>query len=151
MRTILIAALAVTLAGPALAQNAVTDKINEQPDITTSTNPANTAPPYAGSEAGRDLDNLIGRTVTSPQGEELGDVENVLIRPDGQVAGLVVEWGGLATIGANQVAVPWDDVRVDGDKVTVNASKAELEKAPKYDPDVPAAAGVDPDVKPLRR
>ena len=99
------------------------------------------------------LDHLIGQRVKDPQGKEVGDVENVLVRPDGKVAGLVVEWGGLAGVGASQRAVPWKDVQVspDGKQVTVNATREQLEKQPKYDPDVPANAGVDPDIKPLRR
>ena len=155
MRTILIAAamMAVALPGAAPAQNSVTDKIHEKPEITTKRDPGSTAKPYAGEAMGRQLDQLIGQRVKDPQGKEVGDVENVLVAPDGRVAGLVVEWGGLAGLGANQVAVPWKDVQVsqDGKQVTVNATREQLEKQPKYDPDVPAAAGVDPDVKPLRR
>ena len=159
MRTFLIAAaLAASLpgmmpAGVALAQNSITDKIHEKADITTSRDPAAINRPYAGEAMGRQLDQLIGQRVKDPHGKELGDVENVLVAPDGKVAGLVVEWGGLAGLGANQVAVPWKDVQVapDGKQVTVNATREQLEKLPKYDPDVPAAGGVDPDVKPVRR
>ena len=155
MRQILIAAAvaAVALPGAALAQNSVTDKIHEKPEITTSTDPTAKNRPYAGEAMGRQLDQLIGQRVKDPQGKEVGDVENVLVAPDGRVAGLVVEWGGLAGLGARQVAVPWRDVQVapDGRQVTVNATRDQLEKLPKYDPDVPAAGGVDPDVKPVRR
>ncbi|HYH38726.1 MAG TPA: PRC-barrel domain-containing protein [Azospirillum sp.] len=154
MRTILIAAaLAAALPGMALAQNSVAEKVHESPDLTTKRDPATATRPYAGDAMGRELDRLIGQRVKDPQGKDIGDVENVLVAPDGKVAGLVVEWGGLAGLGANQVAVPWRDVQVsqDGKQVTVNATRDQLEKQPKYDPDVPAAAGVDPDVKPLRR
>ena len=154
MRSILIAAmLAASLPAAALAQNSVTDKIHEKPDLTTKRDPGSTAPPYAGDAMGRQLDHLIGQRVKDPQGKEVGEVENVLVQPDGRVAGLVVEWGGLAGLGANQVAVPWRDVQIsqDGKQVTINATRDQLQQKPKYDPDVPAAGGVDPDVKPLRR
>jgi sporulation protein YlmC with PRC-barrel domain len=156
MRTVLMAALlAAVLPGPALAQDggSVTDKIREPPEITTTRDPGAARQGYANAAMARQLEHLIGQRVTNPQGQELGEVEDLLVRPDGKVAGVVVEWGLLAGLGANQVAVPWTQVQVspDGRKLTVDATKDQLERMPKYDPDVPANAGVDPDVKPLRR
>lgn len=156
MRTVLVAALlAAALPGLASAQGggSLTDKIREAPEITTKRDPGAARQGYADAAMARQLEHLIGRRVTNPQGQDLGEVEDLLVRPDGKVAGVVVEWGVLAGLSANQVAVPWTQVRVspDGRKLTVDATKDQLEKMPKYDPDVPANAGVDPDVKPLRR
>jgi len=158
MRKILIAAVAVAalLPVPAWAQGSggqTSGGLGGQPTLTPDADPATRARPTASEAMGRELDRLIGQRVTDPQGQELGDVENVLVDPQGKAAALVVEWGGLAGLGANQVAVPWQNVQVspDGQKVTVNSTREQLEKQPKYDPDVPAAAGVDPDLKPLRR
>lgn len=146
------AALAVALPSAGWAQGSITDKIHESPDLTTKRDPAVVRKPYAENAMARQLEHLIGQKVKDPQGQEVGDVENLLVRPDGKVAGMVVEWGTLAGLGANQVAVPWSDVQVslDGKQVTVNATRDQLKEKPKYDPDVPAAAGVDPDIKPLR-
>ncbi len=146
------AALAVALPSAGWAQGSITDKIHESPDLTTKRDPAVARKPYAENAMARQLEHLIGQKVKDPQGQEVGDVENLLVRPDGKVAGMVVEWGPLAGLGANQVAVPWSDVQVslDGKQVTVNATRDQLKEKPKYDPDVPAAAGVDPDIKPLR-
>ncbi|HYH19077.1 MAG TPA: PRC-barrel domain-containing protein [Azospirillum sp.] len=160
MRTVLVAALLAAAlpgltAGPASAQSggSLTDKIREPPEITTKRDPGAARQGYADAAMARQLEHLIGQRVTNPQGQELGEVEDLLVRPDGKVAGVVVEWGVLAGLSANQVAVPWSQVRVspDGRKLTVDATKEQLEKLPKYDPDVPANAGVDPDVKPMRR
>lgn len=145
------AALVAALPSAGRAQGSLTDKIHEAPDLTTKRDPSVARRPIAENAMGRQLEHLIGQKVKDPQGQEVGDVENLLVRPDGRVAGLVVEWGVLAGLGANQVAVPWSDVQLspDGKQVTVNATRAQLEQKPKYDPDVPAAAGVDPDIKPL--
>ena len=151
------AALAVGIpmaAGPssASAQDSVTDRIHQAPEITTKRDPAVARRPYAENAMARQVEHLIGQKVKDPQGNDVGDVENILVRPDGKVAGVVVEWGALAGLSANQVAVPWSDVQLspDGKRVTVNATRDQLKDKPKYDPDVPAAAGVDPDVKPFR-
>ena len=151
------AALAVGIpmaVGPssASAQDSVTDRIHQAPDITTKRDPAAARRSYAENAMARQVEHLIGQKVKDPQGNDVGDVENILVRPDGKVAGVVVEWGALAGLGANQVAVPWSDVQLspDGKRVTVNATRDQLKEKPKYDPDGPAAAGVDPDVKPFR-
>ena len=154
MRFVPTVAAALAMAAPAFAfaQNTVTDRIREAPEITTRRDPGPATQPYAETSAARELEHLIGQPVLDPKGQELGDVENLLVRPDGQVAGLVVEWGTLPAVTGNQVAVPWRDVRLSEDRrtVTLGLTRDQLEKAPKYDPDTPAAAGVDPDVKPLR-
>ena len=153
MRFVLtVAALAAAVPSAAWAQGSATDRIHEAPDLTTTRDPAVARKPYAANAMARQLEHLIGQKVKDPQGQEVGDVENLLVRPDGKVAGMVVEWGPMAGLGANQVAVPWGDVQVslDGKQVTVNATRDELAQKPTYDPDVPAAAGVDPDIKPLR-
>jgi len=159
MRFVLTIAAALAVGFPmaafpssASAQNSVTDRMHQPPDITTKRDPAVARRPYAENAMARQVEHLIGQKVKDPHGNDVGDVENLLVRPDGKVAGVVVEWGVLAGLGANQVAVPWRDVQLspDGKRLTVNATRDQLKEKPKYDPDVPAAAGVDPDVKPFR-
>ncbi|MBP2291743.1 PRC-barrel domain-containing protein [Azospirillum rugosum] len=159
MRIVLTVAAALAVGVPALmtapdaaAQNSVTDKIHEEPTLTTKRDPGAARKNYAENAMARQVEHLIGQKVKDPQGNDVGDLENLLVRPDGKVAAVVVEWGTLAGLGGSTVAVPWRDVELspDGKRVTVNATRDQLKDQPKYDPDVPAAAGIDPDIKPYR-
>ena len=60
--------------------------------------------------------------------------------------------GVMLGLGERQVAVPWKDVALNADstQVTIDMTKEQLEQAQRYDPDVPAAAGIDSEIKPLR-
>jgi hypothetical protein len=61
-----------------------------------------------------------------------------------------LEWGGLLQLGQRQAVVPMDRVRLQGERLVVDATRDQLEEMPNYDPDVPSIAGVDPDLKPVR-
>ena len=79
---------------------------------------------------------LIGASVTNAAGEVLGDVNNLLVGPDGDLTAAVIGVGGLLGIGEKNVAVSYDalQTRTEDDKlmVVLNATKAELEAAPDY-------------------
>ncbi len=120
-----VAALALLLALPAMAQTP--------------------APPAAELEA------LIGTKAVSGAGREVGTIENLLVGPAGDVRAVVLEWGGALGVGERRAAVPMDRVSVQGNRqAVIDLTREQLEQAPHYDPDVPAVAGVDEDVKPLR-
>lgn len=57
------------------------------------------------------------------QGEEIGEVEDLLMRADGTITAAVIEGGGMLDIGDSHVRVPWDQVVMrpagDGGGVTV--------------------------------
>ncbi len=44
------------------------------------------------------------------EGQEIGDVENVLIGEDGRILSIIAEVGGFLDIGDTHVSVPWDQV-----------------------------------------
>lgn len=44
------------------------------------------------------------------EGEEIGDVENVLIGADGKILAVIAEVGGFLDIGDTHVSVPWEQV-----------------------------------------
>lgn len=83
-------------------------------------------------------EDVRGRTVTDADGEDLGEVEDLLIDEDGRRARmLVVEHGGLLGIGASHSYLPVDAVTsVEADRVRVNRSRDEIGAAPAYDPDL---------------
>ena len=51
---------------------------------------------------------LIGRTVENAQGDNLGDINNVIINEKGDVVAVVIGVGGFLGIGEKNVGVPFD-------------------------------------------
>ena len=69
---------------------------------------------------GVSVEELIdGMEVWGATGEEIGEVENVLIGPDGRVLALVAEVGGFWDIGDTHVSIPWDMVEIGLENVVV--------------------------------
>lgn len=79
--------------------------------------------------------NLIGENVyngTSAEAENIGDVNDIVINPDGTVAALVIGVGGFLGIGEKNVAIEYDLVEigmVNEDEVLVVKTTAEALKA----------------------
>lgn len=59
--------------------------------------------------------------VLGPTGEEIGDVENVLIDDTGQAVALIAEVGGFWDIGDTHVSVPWSEIEISvgGDEIMI--------------------------------
>src|SRR5680860_1237717 len=59
--------------------------------------------------SGWSYDRLIDEAeVIGPEGDDIGDVENLIIGRDGKVKAVIAEIGGFLDIGDTHVAVPWD-------------------------------------------
>lgn len=54
---------------------------------------------------------LIDATVHGPTGEEIGEVENVIVGSDGKILSIIAEVGGIWDIGDTHVNVPWTEVK----------------------------------------
>jgi hypothetical protein len=60
---------------------------------------------------GWSLERLIDDArVFGAEGEEIGDIENVLIGEDGRILSIIAEVGGFLDIGDTHVSVPWDQL-----------------------------------------
>ena len=82
---------------------------------------------------------LLEANVVGGEGENIGEVDDILIGPDGQVHALVVEVGGFLGLGENPVAVRYErftrDVNDDGLlRLKLEATVDELKAAPKFIP-----------------
>lgn len=80
---------------------------------------------------------LIGKNVSSVDGEVLGEVTDLLITGDNRIAGVILDVGGFLGFGAKGVAVEYDRLIVtetpDGDRqVILDLSVEELEQAPAF-------------------
>ena len=66
--------------------------------------------------SGWTVETMFDRTsVLGENGDEIGDVENVLIGADGEILSLIVEVGGFWDIGDTHVSVPWEEVTLGQD------------------------------------
>ena len=61
--------------------------------------------------AGWSVDNMFDRTeIIDANGDEIGDIENIIFSNDGQVLGIIAQVGGFWDIGDTHVHIPWDVV-----------------------------------------
>ena len=81
--------------------------------------------------------NLIGKNVYGANGNQVGEVNNLLVGKDGKVHAAIIEFGGFLGIGEDKVAVPWDQLKVTNDRVTVNMSEDQIKAAPRWDQNKP--------------
>ncbi|MCB9854489.1 MAG: PRC-barrel domain-containing protein [Phycisphaerales bacterium] len=77
---------------------------------------------------------LLDASATNSQGQDLGDVDEIVINPqDGKVVYTAIAYGGVLGIGEKRFAIPCSSVnRVNQDKVFLDVQKAELENNPGF-------------------
>ena len=118
-RHLLIAALAgvLALAGPAaLAQDA--PKAQPQNPLMEMTS-----------------QDLVGKKVVNQEGEEVGEIEDIVIGTDDKVVQAVVSVGGFLGVGEKNVAVSFDELQPGRDEAVLmnRASVEDLKQRPAYD------------------
>jgi sporulation protein YlmC with PRC-barrel domain len=89
---------------------------------------------------------LIGKKVTDSQGQEIGEIKDVVVDlQNGQVHAGVVEFGGTLGVGSKNYAFPMQDLKPgqgEGQYTLANVEKQKLEKAQGF------AQGVWPEIDP---
>lgn len=79
----------------------------------------------------------IGNQIVTPEDEEIGVVEDLLIDSSGMVEAVIVSVGGFLK-SENRVAIPFDAIQVEqqagqeGVRLVANLTREELEQAPAY-------------------
>jgi sporulation protein YlmC with PRC-barrel domain len=80
---------------------------------------------------------IIGADVKNPQGEKLGDIQDVVLDPEtGRVRYAVLAFGGFLGLGEKYFAVPWTALTSKaGEKgdFILNIDKEKLKNAPGFD------------------
>jgi sporulation protein YlmC with PRC-barrel domain len=126
--TALIAAALVAHSGAALAQNPQRENTGNEYSRSLS---------YDDYLEGADLraSRLVGKTVRNAEGENLGEIDELLITTDDEDdMQLILSVGGFLGIGDKLVAVPYDELRVapSGDQLFIDRTRAQLEAAPAF-------------------
>jgi len=79
---------------------------------------------------------LLGSDVKNPQGQDVGDLKQLMLDPHtGRVMYAVVAIGGFLGLGGETVIVPWNarEVTRDGKSLVLNVSPQMLQQAPAYE------------------
>lgn len=80
---------------------------------------------------------LVGLTVYNSANEKVGDINDLVLGPDGKISNAVIGVGGFLGLGEKLVAVAFSDLQLNRDadgtmRVTINSTKEALESAPDY-------------------
>jgi hypothetical protein len=137
-----LAATLLFLGGPALAQ--LDQSVQQRPGVEVR------EPGTGRAMSAEEVERLIGTKAVTATGRDTGDIENLLVDEQGRIRAVVLEWGGVLGLGERHAVVPLSEARLEGGRLIVDATREQLEALPPYDPDVPAIAGIDPDLKPVR-
>jgi hypothetical protein len=94
----------------------------------------------------------IGAGVRSADGDEVGEVHDLILSADAEVVTAVISVGGLLGIADKLVAVPYGDLRVsaEDDDLAIALTSAEVEAAPAYRAAPPAVGHAEPVVDPVK-
>lgn len=81
------------------------------------------------------VDWITGTNVTSPDGENIGSISDLIVDGDtGEMKAAIVGVGGFLGIGQKQIALPWTDLTVNSDaqEITSSLTRDEADAAPEY-------------------
>ena len=81
---------------------------------------------------------LEGNPVENPQGEDLGEIEDIMLDvPRGKIAYAVLSFGGFLGVGNKLFAIPWNALTLNADRkcFVLDVDKERLKKAPGFDKD----------------
>ncbi|GJL70746.1 MAG: hypothetical protein NPIRA06_33810 [Nitrospirales bacterium] len=78
---------------------------------------------------------LVGKSVKNLQGENIGQIEELVIGSKGEVGYAVLSFGGFLGVGDKLFAVPWASLahQPDREYLILDIQTKKLEKAPGFD------------------
>jgi hypothetical protein len=85
----------------------------------------------------QDYESLLGRSVRSAGGDELGRVIDVIIDKDGHPRAAIIDFGGFLGVGTRKIAVDWRALRFAADgskerKLSVALTRNQVRVSPEY-------------------
>lgn len=114
------AVVAILAAGPALAAD---QKTNEKLQQSQTMNKGSMEFVSSQSESDWLGSTLIGRTVENNNGDNLGDINNIVVNEQGQVVAVVIGVGGFLGIGEKDVGVSFATLEFKQDEDKASAYK----------------------------
>jgi PRC-barrel domain len=78
------------------------------------------------------IDQLEDMDIYGPNGEEIGDADEVLVDASGQPVAISADVGGFLGLGDKDVVIGLDQVTKDGDNLKVSMTKEQIEALPEF-------------------
>lgn len=115
----------------------------QQPAAANPTN-ADAASPKPAADAGtpatviddKQIESILGKSVLSPTGEDMGRIIDVLVDKKGKLRAAVVDFGGFFGVGSRKIAVDWHSLHFQanekGDTIVAELPQKQLSMAPVY-------------------
>ena len=101
--------------------------------VVATTNNPNLAVATVRLETGVRASKIIGTAVQNEQNQRVGTVDDLIVSPESKVTIAIISVGGFLGIGSKLVAVPWDQIKAEGDHLILpGASKENLNAAPNF-------------------
>ena len=79
------------------------------------------------------IDDLEEMEIHGPNGEEVGEVDSVLVDASAQPVAIAAEVGGFLGMGEKDVVIGLDDLTQDGDHLKINMTKDKIGALPDFE------------------
>ena len=136
----ILAVLSLTLASGVLAQQSALPEQSKSASQSSQSNPSASGhkPDALTAVQGVLLSTevLLGSDVRNPQGQDVGDLKQLMLDPHtGRVMYAVVAIGGFLGMGEKSIVVPWNALEVarNGKSLVLNVSPQMLQQVPAYE------------------
>jgi hypothetical protein len=85
----------------------------------------------------RDVAAILGKSVRSSAGEDMGRLVDVVVDRDGRPRAAIIDFGGFLGVGSRKIAVDWGVLKFardkdKGDIITVELTRDQLKTAPEF-------------------
>jgi sporulation protein YlmC with PRC-barrel domain/predicted small secreted protein len=82
------------------------------------------------------VDQIVGKSVYNSAGDRVGEIDQVVVNRNSRATAAVVGVGGFLGIGEKKVVVPFDSMRVQGDRIVApNLTKDRVSSMQTYEGD----------------
>ena len=85
----------------------------------------------------QDVEAILGKSVRSSAGEDMGRLVDVVVDRDGHPRAAIIDFGGFLGVGSRKIAVDWAALtfthdNAKGDLITVELTRDQLKAAPEF-------------------
>jgi hypothetical protein len=84
-----------------------------------------------------DVEAVLGKSVRSSAGEDMGRLVDVVVDRDGRPRAAIIDFGGFLGVGSRKIAIDWGALKflrdeAKGDLITVELTRDQLKAAPEF-------------------
>jgi PRC-barrel domain len=85
----------------------------------------------------RDVQAILGKSVRSSAGEDMGRLVDVIVDREGRPRAAIIDFGGFLGVGSRKIAVDWGVLKFSqdsakGDVITVELTRDQVKAAPEF-------------------